>query len=108
MGNTIGKVLADVDNQPENKKEAQDALNSLQVMGKDKATIHYQSVVSDAMDAKLLPVHKVITKMQMIQCGVSKNPDTLKQNIKSSISNFVKGEIVYQPQYSNAMPLKSL
>ncbi|ORY17164.1 hypothetical protein BCR34DRAFT_449133, partial [Clohesyomyces aquaticus] len=78
----------------EKKKEAQDALNALVVMAEDKAHIHYQSVINDALDAKLVPVHKVITKMQQINCGVSKDATGLKQNIEGSIKNFVKGQIV--------------
>ena len=94
MGQAISSLINGLDNQEEKKKEAEDALNSLMTMAEDKATIHYANVINDALDAKLLPVHKVITKMQQINCGVSKSSDGLKTNIESSIKNFVKGEIV--------------
>ncbi|KAH0559935.1 hypothetical protein GP486_003541 [Trichoglossum hirsutum] len=46
------------------------------------------------MDTKLLPIHHVVTKMQRIHCGVSKDPSGLKKNIGDAVKDFVKGEIV--------------
>jgi hypothetical protein len=94
MGNAISSIFNSVDNQEEKKKEANDALNALMVMAEDKARLHYESVVNNALDAKLVPVHKVITKIKSINCGVSKNADGLKKNLGDTIGNFVHGQIV--------------
>lgn len=94
MGQTVSAILKSVDDQDEKKKQAEDALNALVTVANDKQIIHYQSVVSNAMDAKLLPIHHVVTKMQRINCGVSKDPSGLKKSIGDAVKNFVKGEIV--------------
>ena len=46
------------------------------------------------MDAKLLPIHHVVTKMQRINCGVSKDASGLEKNVGDGVKNVVKGEIV--------------
>ncbi|KAN0072623.1 hypothetical protein V8E54_009552 [Elaphomyces granulatus] len=97
MGQEISVVIDAVDaidHQEEKKKQAQDALNALVTVAKDKAIIHYQTVISNARDAKLLPIHHVVTTMQQTYCGISKNPAGLKQSIGNAVKNFVKGEIV--------------
>jgi hypothetical protein len=98
MGQEISVVIDAVDaidHQEEKKKQAQDALNALVTVAKDKAIIHYQTVISNARDAKLLPIHHVVTTMQQTYCGISKNPAGLKQSIGNAVKNFVKGEIVH-------------
>lgn len=94
MGQTVSAAIAAVDNDADKKKQAQDALNALVTVAKDKEILHYQSVVSNALDARLLPIHHVVTKMQRTYCGVSKDPSGLKASIGSAVKNFVKGEIV--------------
>jgi hypothetical protein len=94
MGNAISSIFNSVDNQDEKKKEANDALNALMVMAEDKARLHYESVVNNALDAKLVPVHKVITKIKSINCGVSKDAEGLKKNLGDTIGKFVHGQVV--------------
>jgi hypothetical protein len=94
MGNAISSIFKSVDNQDEKKKEANDALNALMVMAEDKARLHYESVINNALDAKLVPVHKVITRIKSINCGVSKNTEGLKKNLGDTIGNFVHGQVV--------------
>ena len=94
MGQTISAAIKAVENNNDKKQEAQDALNALVTVAKDKEILHYQSVVSNAMDARLLPIHHVVTKMQRTYCGVSKDPAGLKSSIGNAVKNFVKGEIV--------------
>jgi hypothetical protein len=94
MGQSVSAIIKSVDGQDEKKKEAQDALNALMTVAKDKEVIHYQKVITDALDAKLLPIHRVVTRMQKVYCGVSKDPSGLKSSIGDAVKNFVKGEIV--------------
>nr|POF19956.1 hypothetical protein CFP56_52205 [Quercus suber] len=93
MGQAISSILESFDNQEEKKKEANDALNALMTMAEDKAKLHYQEVISSALDAKKVPVRKVIVRLSNIHCGVSKNADGLKDTLSGTIRNFVKGEI---------------
>lgn len=111
MGQSVSAIVKGLDGQDEKKKEAQDALNAMVTIAKDKQMIHSQSVFSNAIDAKLLPIHYVVTKIQQINCGVSKNTDGLKTSIADSVKNFVKGEIVctlfHASNRSSVFPLRA-
>jgi hypothetical protein len=94
MGNSVSSVIKSVDSQEEKEKEANDALNVLMCMAEDKEKLHYASIVNNALDAKVVPVHKVITKVKSINCGVSKDTEALKKSLGAIIGNAVHGQIV--------------
>lgn len=111
MGQSVSGVIQAVDNQDEKKKAAQDALNAMATIAKDKQVIHYQSVISDAMDAKRLPIRHVITNFTRMHCGVSKDAAGLKANVGEALKNFAKGEMVctlfHASNRSPACPLRA-
>lgn len=96
MGQAVSELIKaiDGDKQEEKRRQAEDALNALKLLAEAKAHEHYSHVISDAEDAKLLPVSQVTNKVTEMYCGFSQHTDQLESSIKDSLSSFVKGDIV--------------
>jgi hypothetical protein len=94
MGNQLTKFINDLDGQEVKKQEAMDALEALKDACDANIKLHYMNVVSDAMDTKILPVHKVINKDYGTYCSYAKNSDKLPKELNSAIGYFVKGDVM--------------
>ncbi|KDQ51043.1 hypothetical protein JAAARDRAFT_541243, partial [Jaapia argillacea MUCL 33604] len=92
MGSTISALKKSLEN-PEQEKEANDALNVLTQVAKTRIDTFYQRVISPQFDPGLVPISKVIYKYQYFQCGVSNNASDVSSAISDSLGAFISGDV---------------
>eukprot|EP01084_Bolivina_argentea_P143003 251193_1 len=94
MGNPISTVKAEAAKiNAEDEKEANDALNSLMQVAKKNLQLFYAEVKSDK-DKSEIPIDKIIKHFSLIQCGVTKDAQKLKDTITGILSDISNGKFL--------------
>ncbi|KLO12265.1 hypothetical protein SCHPADRAFT_929347 [Schizopora paradoxa] len=90
MGSTLSSIVG-TQSQSENQKEAQDALNSLVLIARNRQDMFYDHITSPNFDPKTIPINKILHKQQYFRCGVARGASVV-DDIKDSLSAFVNGD----------------